>query len=336
MGFEADRVKRNGWAVLLAVFLLTAPDMALGGAPETSGAAEPQAEAAQRQFRFWPRRIFMEHHPDVLVQLSHPERSVRLHLTCEERTFEIAVPMWSHREKLLHVFDLSWLPERLNDVCRVSVSAGDSAVYESNRKLVIKPSGPHARVTEAWPLSVSDDHEAVVDIAGGAFTGIVNVVWVSPSEYLIVEHSARSEPGDPIDRVVVPFSPQVSKALPGQYLVVVENRDRSAAVLDDVFTVAPASGAEIVETLVETDDEGNRNIILLGIGLDRIHLARLHLEAGTLPLALIPRSEFHMSAVSVMLPPHVSLSAFQLADISIADQTIEISLVDSSKLSRKE
>lgn len=331
------RQTKYGWALVLAVALLSYSPMALAELPEGSEAGLSNASPAEGKFRFWPRRVFMEHQPDLLVQLSHPQRTLKLHLACDTKHFDINVPMWTHPEGILHQFDLSWLPMKLNTVCDVSVSAPDARIaYASARRLVVKPRGPLTAIASVTPESLADDAEAVIDIAGGAFTGIVNVLWISPSEYLVVDHSARSEPGGKQDSVVVPFSPLVSKAPGGQYLLVVENRDHSAAISGQFFTVTPPAIAEIVETRVETDAEGRKSVLILGVGLDELHGARLLLEAGALPLTLRPRTGFAVSALSVDMPNHLSLAAFRMADITIAERTIEISVTGSSKLSRKE
>ena len=332
-----DRQTKYGWALVLAAALLSYSPVALAESPEASEGGLSSASPGEGKFRFWPRRVFMEHQPDLLVQLSHPQRTLKLHLACEKKNFDINVPMWTHPEGLLHQFDLSWLPMKLNTVCDVSVSCQDAEIaYASTRRLVVKPGGPATVVTSVTPESLADDGEAVIDITGGAFTGVVNVLWISPSEYLVVDHSARSEPGEKQDRVVVPFSPLVSKAPGGQYLLVVENRDHSAAISGQFFTVTPPAAAEIVETRVQADAEGRKSVLILGVGLDQLHGARLHLEAGTLPLTLRPRTGFAVSALSVEMPDHFSLAAFRMADIAIADRTIEITVTGSSKLSRKE
>jgi len=182
------------------------------------------------------------------------------------------------------------------------VEGANNRLYTATHHLTVRPRSRSGTIARVTPDTATSADDMAIEISGSRFSKMVNVIWVSAGGYHLFEHSAdrRTQRGE--DSVVVPFAARVRGADPGDYLLVVENEDRTAAIYDDFFLVSPAYEAEIEE--VEVVRLQNEVVLTVhGFNLDSIDKALLDAPAGRLPLRVVHYEGGLTSALNVILPP---------------------------------
>jgi len=283
--------------------------------------------------KFWPRRISSDLTPEIYVQLSHPVREPLATMICETREFDLGTPIYSHRQRLLHSFSLSPVPKGLEASCELSILTATGEVFASPHALTVRSREAPARVSEVLPRTMSAAAEGSLAITGARFSDLVNVVWISANEFRVFERSARVRDAAAGDSVIVPFSPLTCQAPPGEYLVVVENKDRSAAVYDGWFIVSPALDPEI-ESVRVTESEGVTSLLVSGFNLEGISNASLDLPAGQLPVAIHRNEGSLVPSITITLPLFTPGAGVKLSNLSVVGDQLSITISGNSNLTQ--
>jgi hypothetical protein len=280
---------------------------------------------------FWPRAVLPGQDRELTVQLSRPEQSPVGALECGSDLVDLGGAIWSHPIGLVHTFALPELPYRVGTECRVTVT-GDGVVYEPADPIEIRGGRDAVAVKALLPDQTRVDEESIVEILGGYFSRVVVVTWVSTGDYTTAHRSARVERGTPDDRVVLPFAPGLSRLGAGEYLVVVENRDRSAGIYPGVVLVKPLGEPEVVEVqLVGT--ESSPRLLVAGQHLEEIRRASIRLPAGVLPLMVSSLEGTEMPTLCISLPPHAAGALRTVPDVLLKDGEVLVLPAEASALS---
>jgi len=284
-----------------------APLLGLAMLALMAGQAPALAQDGQSspEVRFWPRRLCPDETPLLHVQLSMPDHAPQATLSCQGQDYALGGPVWSHPEGILHAFDLEWVLPRRPNRCELLVSSGESdgRFFVASHSLLVRPGTDGGIVDRLSPQAVSEEGEAVLEVGGRALGSEVKVVWVSASAYVVAERwveRAREEEGRSL--VFVPFAPALYDLPAGDYLLVVENRNRSAAVHRGNFVIAPGSDIEIADIWVEAEGE-RRVLAVTGNGLGRIGSVLLEHGSFPQPLASEVVEGAALDRLRIFLPP---------------------------------
>ena len=333
------RISYEGRMFALFVALLCSLVLAVGmtqaGERDNSavGSAAVVEAVPPEPMEFWPRRISSDHTPEIYVQLSHPVREPLATIVCETREFELGTPIYSHRQRLLHSFDMSPVPKGLDASCELSIRTATGEVFASPHALTVRARETPVRVSEVLPRTMSAADEGSLAITGARFSDLVNVVWISANEFRVFERSARVRDATAGDSVIVPFSPLTCQAPPGEYLVVVENKNRSAAIYDGWFIVSPALDPEI-ESVRVSETEGVTRLLVSGFNLEGISGASLDLPAGQLPVAIRRNEGSLVPSITISLPPFTPSEGLKLSNLSVVGDQLSITISGDSKLTQ--
>lgn len=334
-----ERISYESRVFALFVTLLCALTFAVGvvqGAEGDNSVIAPMAAAQPEQpepMEFWPRRVSSEHTPEIYVQLSHPVQEPLATLNCEERQFDLGPPVFSHRQRLLHSFSLSPVPRGFEASCDLEVLTATGERFASRHIINIRAGEARARVHDVVPDCMAETGEGSLAVTGSRFTDLVNVVWISANEFRFLERSARVHDGAFGDSVVVPFSPLTSQAPPGEYLMVIENKNRSAAIYDGWFVISPAAEPEI-ESIEVIEAEGISHLVVSGFNLQGISTASLDLPAGQLPVAIQQNEGSLVPSIIITLPAFTG-TGVKLSNISVNGDQLRIRISEDSELTQQ-
>ncbi len=333
-----ERISYEGRVFALFMTLLLALTLAVGmvqGA-ERDNAVPAQATVEQQPepepMTFWPRRISSRHTPEIYVQLSHPVREPLATLTCQDRVLDLGPPAFSHPQRLLHSFSLSPVPPGLEGACSLVVVTATGERFASRHALSVKARGARTRVNELTPAFMGATEEGSLTITGSRFTDLVNVVWISANDFQVYERTARVRDSAAGDSVAVPFSPVARHAPPGEYLVVIENKDRSAAIYDGWFIISPAVEPEI-ESIEVVKTGSNSKLVVRGFNLDGISSATLDMPAGELPVAIHRNEGSLVPSFTISLPAFTG-AGVKLANLSVDGDELSIRISKDSELTQ--
>ncbi|MBM4353774.1 MAG: hypothetical protein FJ109_08255 [Deltaproteobacteria bacterium] len=314
------------WWVLGAVAALGFLPAVVRAAPPPAGEWSPErlAAAQEGQVDFWPQRVDPDRDAQVFVQLARPADLPQACVRCGKELIELGPPAWSHPEGLLHAFDLEWTIPRQRLVCDLFVRSGSGPLVRAPHHLNVRPRGVAPTIARQEVTWSEGTGEAILELEGTGFGDEVSVLWVSASTFSAFERAARVERTGKKDRVVTPFSASLRKAGAGQYLVVVLNEDRTAAVAPDFFTVTERAEPE-VDFLRVVSGKGGTRLLVSGFDLDRLTGCVLKTPSGELPLnwvrveesegvlvslpvgtdaETVARGEVRMSGARLFLVPH--------------------------------
>jgi hypothetical protein len=255
--------------------------------PETAGSLRPgkPAGSAGLEMEFWPKRLDPETSPLLYLQLSVPDEEPVAEAECSGKRYSLGNPIWSHPEGLLHAFDLEWTLPRTRTTCTLIVTGAGGRLFTAEKELSLRPGLKGLSIRDVTPAMIPEDEEAVVEIRGQGFGKVVEVEWVSASQFVHHGRSARIQDRGPEGSIIVPFSAPIRKAAPGQYLVVVENRSGAAAVHLDFFSVA-AVGQASIDNVSIVKRPGGSVLLLEGTDLDGIESAFVEAPSGKKPLTI--------------------------------------------------
>lgn len=316
----------GGWLVLGALATLAglAPSAVFAVPPGGEWSADRLAAAHEGQVDFWPQRVDPDQDAQIFVHLANPTDSPQACVRCGDEITELGPPAWSHPEGLLHAFDLEWTLPRRRLTCDLFVRNGSGGIVHAPHHLNVRPRGIAPSVIRQEVTWDDAAGEAILELEGAGFGEEVVVLWVSASRFVSFERSARVERSGKRDRLVTPFAASLRKAGAGQYLVMVLNEDRTAAVAPDFFTVSEQPDPE-VDSLVVARGRNGAFLLVSGFDLDRLTGCVLKSPSGELPLVcvrseeaggmlvslparmdaeIVVRSEVRISGVKLLLVPH--------------------------------
>jgi len=307
----------GGWLVLGAVAFLAglAPSAVFAVPPGGEWSAERLAAAREGQVDFWPQRVDPDRDAQIFVHLANPTGSPQACVRCGDDLTELGPPTWSHPEGLLHAFDLEWTLPRQRLTCDLFVRNGSGTIVHASHHLNVRPRGIAPLVVRQDVTWDDGAGEAIIELVGAGFGEEVVVLWVSASRFVSFERSARVERSGKQDRVVTPFAASLRKAEAGQYLVIVLNEDRTAAVAPDFFTVSEQPDPE-VDSLVVARGRNGAFLLVSGFDLDRLTGCVLKSPSGELPLACV-RSE-EAGGMLVSLPARMDAEDVVRSEVRIS------------------
>jgi len=284
---------------------------------------------------FWPKRVIPDLTQTIYVHLSIPERAPIAHAQCGRKVYELGPPTWSHSGKLLHAFDLEWSLPRRRVTCDLIVFGGSQRTYVGSHRLVVRSRGTERRVDYVHPLEAPVDGDTVVEIAGAGFSPLVSVIWVAAGHYRKYERSVSTFGPSQSSELVVPFAPALADAPAGEYLLIVENEDRSAIVLPEPFTVYQRDGDVEFERTRLVQLGSSLYLAVEGFGLEDVERARIALPSSGFDATVIAQEGSVLPGVLVELPPNHGLAMAALSGLSLEDGELRIDFSESSRLTGK-
>lgn len=322
--------------LVVPALLLSLGQPARAESPMTKPAVETQPAAPLGgRMDFWPKRINPDVTQTLYIHLSIPERAPVAVAQCGRSVFELGPPTWSHGERLLHAYDLEWTLPRKRVNCDLIVNGAGQRTYLGDHKLVVRPRGMDRRITHAYPLHALWSGDAVLDISGRGFTPIVSVLWVSAGQYRKFERSVRTAASDQGSELVVPFAPALVEAPVGEYLLIVENEDRTAAVSPIPFTVYAGEEPEFESTALVTIGSNNY-LSIEGSGLEGVDRASISLAGATSSAQVIALEGSILPGLLVELPAGPSTGLEALSGLSIEHGELLLRFGEGSRLSGKQ
>jgi len=278
---------------------------------------------------FWPKSVSPSADGEIYVQLPSPEAAPVATLECGKAIAELGESAWSHKLQLVHAFSLAGVELRTGTQCKMTVT-GDSAVYESRGTLEIRGGKAPILVKSLAPVQTALGEENVVEMWGGYFSRVVTVTWVSTSDYKQHSRSTRVDRKEGGDQVVVPFAPDLSGLAPGEYLVVVENRDGSAAVFGGFAMVTRSPSPDIEEVRVVTDAENRASLLVSGANIESVREAVIRLPAGLLPLLVKQLEHTELPTLAVSLPPQEAEAFLVPPDVHVEQGVLVVTFLRRS------
>jgi hypothetical protein len=304
-----------------------------------SQASEPEAVKLSASpvghMDFWPKRVNPDLTQTLYIHLSIPERAPVAVAQCGRQIYELGPPTWSHGERLLHAYDLEWTLPRKRASCDLIISGRNQRTYVAVHKLVVRPRGMDRRITHAHPLHALWDGDSVVQIEGNSFSPIVSVLWVSAGQYRKFERAVRTASSGDGSELVVPFAPALVDAPLGEYLLIVENEDRTAAVSPIPFTVFRGGEPEFESTALVSIGEKNY-LSIEGTGLGEVERASIFLAGENSAARIIPSEGSILPGLLVELPAGPSSGFEALSGLSFEDGELRLRFDGGSRLTGKQ
>jgi len=317
-------------ALAISVVAAFAP-VAMAADGETAGEVQAAPDYIG-QLDFWPRRVNPDTSHLLYIQLPRAEKQPQAFIDCSGQIHSLGPPTWSHEQGLVHAFDLEWTIPRVRASCRLFAEAGGGRRYGGDRNLVVRPKGAPGAIVDVTPSSISENDERIIEISGSGFSKLVNVIWISVNDFVSFEHSTQVEAVTGKEAVVVPFFACRHQAPPGQYLLLVENEDRTAVVHDGYFVVAPAGEAEIESVKVARGD-GKVFVNLEGFHLSQIERAVLEMPGGPRPLSLVHHEGSLVPSLTMELPGLPRIDLAKMPEFVVEGNLITVLLKDTSSVS---
>jgi len=311
-GVGSSRGNLVGGAALL---LWLAPVVVHAAPPADAWSRDRLAAAGEGSVDFWPQRVNPDSDTQIFVQLARSAELPVAAVRCGKEVIELGPPAWSHPEGLIHAYDLEWTLPRVRMTCELFVRSDGGTLAKASHHLTVRPREVAPVVHRQEVTWDGGAGEAILEIDGAGFADEVTVLWVSASTFSTFERSARVEGRGKGTRVVTPFAASLQKAGAGQYLVVVLNEDRSAAVAPDFFTVSERTEPEVDHLLV-TSNKGGTRLLVSGFDLERLTGCVLKTPSGELPLKCVRVEE--SGGVLVSLPAGMDAEAVARSEVQVS------------------
>lgn len=300
--------------------------------PLSSARAE-QSVSFPRSLDFWPKRLNPDATSLLYVQLAAVEKQPVARLECGTADYELGPATWSHNLGYVHAFDLEFSAPRTRANCVLRVTGRKGKEYVGHRPLALRKRVAQMRVSSLAPDVVFAGQEIPVDVRGVGFGDIVNVVWVATDRDESYSRTVRAEEAPRGRGAVVPFVPGTTGAGAGDYLVVVENEDRAAAVYSDHFAVEDEPEPEVVRSSLARH-EGKTWIAIEGFGLSGLQDARLVVVDGTQNLHIERVEGMALETLRVQLPAHAVDSLAYTPELLFEARQLTVRLVRCSRLTQ--
>ncbi len=292
-----------------------------------------EAESGASRADFWPKRLDADETSLLYVQLAAAERQPVARLECSGGDFELGPATWSHNLGFVHAFDLEFTAPRMRTNCLLRVTGRKGQEYVGQRTLALRKRVAEVQVRSVAPDAAVVGQEVPVEVLGSGFGEIVNVVWIATDRDESFSRTVRSAGAVTGSGAVVPFVPGTTDAGAGEYLVVVENDDESAAVYSDHFVVEHEADPEVVRSGLEELD-GKIWVSIEGFGLGALQGAKLALLDGAVPLQLLKVEGMGMETLRFALPPEAVKNVAYSPELRIEDRELTVRLERCSRLSQ--